>query len=288
MSTPNSDSKLWQKQVESVDQQDVVVLENVNRFPIYNKIIETHSLSINICGSGSCRGKCDSKELVFQKYDISVLLPSHFLTCYETSPDYTVTTVLVSQRLNNQMMNAIGKNIIRYHKNVISHLTEEQYNKLISIIHTLKLMCESDRTHRAEYINHITSIMFLMIDDYWTEKDNFGKKRSEDIFTRFYDLLIHHFKESREVSFYAKKLCLTQKYLSSVIHQTTGTKASEWITNYISMQAKKLLLEHPWQNIQDISYQLGFDNQAAFTRYFKRATGENPTQFREKEYGLKP
>jgi len=272
----------WQKQVDNVDKKDVVVLENVNRWPAYNKIIETHSLSVSICSQGSCHVRHDAKDVIFKPYDIAVLLPSHFVMCYESSPDYQVTTILVSQKLNNQMMNTIGKNIIRYHKNVSSHLTESQYNDFQLIIHTLQLIIDSERLHRSEFLHHITSILFLLIDEYWNEKDNIGKKRSEEIFTNFYDLLLRNYRESREVSFYAQKLCLTQKYLSSVIHQTTGTKASEWITNYITMQAKKLLLEHPRHNIQTISYQLGFDNQAAFTRYFKRATGENPTQFREK------
>lgn len=281
----NYDSKAleWQRQVEQVDQQDVIVLENVDRWPAYNKIIETHSLSINLCSRGYCRTKYDAKEGVFQQHDIAVLLPSHFIMCYESSPDYLCTTIFVSQRLNSQMMNAIGKNIIRYHKDLTCHLNEEQFHNMNFMTHVMKKMCASNKSHRSEYIHHLTSIIFLMIDDYWTEKDNLREKRSEEIFSKFYDLLLKHYKESREVSFYAAKLCLTQKYLSSVIHKTTGTKASEWITNYIVMQAKKLLMEHPRRNIQTISYQLGFNDQAAFTRYFKRATGENPTQFREND-----
>jgi AraC-like DNA-binding protein len=50
-----------------------------------------------------------------------------------------------------------------------------------------------------------------------------------------------HYKQQRELNFYADLLCLTPKHLSKVVRETSGTPANEWIDNYVILEAKALL-----------------------------------------------
>ena len=60
----------------------------------------------------------------------------------------------------------------------------------------------------------------------------------------------------------------------------TRQSAGAWITKYVITVAKQILSTRPDLNIQNISYMLGFADQAAFSRYFRRATGISPKDFR--------
>ena len=82
--------------------------------------------------------------------------------------------------------------------------------------------------------------------------------------------------------FYADKLCLTPKYLSSVIHEVSGKFAGEWIDDHVVTLAKSLLTSS-MKTIQEISYDLNFTTPSSFTKYFKRITGDTPREYRNRK-----
>ena len=61
-----------------------------------------------------------------------------------------------------------------------------------------------------------------------------------------------HFKENKDVAFYADKLCITSKYLTMVIKETSGKSAKDWIVEYIILEIKALL-KNTSLNIQEIA-----------------------------------
>ena len=95
----------------------------------------------------------------------------------------------------------------------------------------------------------------------------------------FYNLILQYYKDSREVGFYAKKLCLTPKYLSVIIKEFTGNSALGWINDYVILEAKSLL-KSTNMTIQQISDELNFPSQSFFGKYFKRLVGVSPKVYR--------
>jgi len=65
--------------------------------------------------------------------------------------------------------------------------------------------------------------------------------RDEEIFRKLIRLIILHYKEERTVAFYARELCLTPKYLSSVVKKTTNRTVTEWINETVVLDAKTQL-----------------------------------------------
>jgi hypothetical protein len=47
-----------------------------------------------------------------------------------------------------------------------------------------------------------------------------------------------NFREQRDVGFYVDRLCLTPKYLSKVIRDSSGASAGEWIDDYVILETK--------------------------------------------------
>lgn len=110
--------------------------------------------------------------------------------------------------------------------------------------------------------------------------ENPVRDRAEAYFRQFMQLLGEHFRRERSVGFYARQLCITPKYLTTLIKRISGHSVSEWIDSYVILEAKALL-KHSNRSIQEIAYHLSFPNQSFFGSYFKRNTGMSPSQYKE-------
>ena len=105
---------------------------------------------------------------------------------------------------------------------------------------------------------------------------------ANDIFDRFIKLVNLHCKEQRQLAFYADRICLTERYLGTVIRQTSGITAKEWIDKAVITQAK-VMLRHTNLQTTEIAYRLHFSNTSFFCKYFKRLTGCTPQKYRDEK-----
>ena len=102
---------------------------------------------------------------------------------------------------------------------------------------------------------------------------------SKDIFDRFIQLVNKHCEEQRQMAFYADKLCLTERYMGTVIRKTSGITAKEWIDKAV-ITAAKVKLRHTDMQIAEIAERLHFPNSSFFCKYFKRLEGCTPQAYR--------
>ncbi len=96
----------------------------------------------------------------------------------------------------------------------------------------------------------------------------------------FMSLMHKYCRQERSVGFYAEKLFISPKYLSLIIKEATGRSAADWIDECVVLEAKNLL-RFSGKNVQQIAYELNFNNQSSFGKYFKHLTGMSPTQFQQ-------
>ncbi|MDE6330722.1 MAG: helix-turn-helix domain-containing protein [Muribaculaceae bacterium] len=101
---------------------------------------------------------------------------------------------------------------------------------------------------------------------------------------KFMRLVQQNFRKERFLNFYADKLEITPKHLSRTVKTQTGISAVEWITRFIILEAK-VMLRSSNLNIQQISDELNFPSQSFFGKYFKKATGVTPKEYRASNPG---
>ena len=111
------------------------------------------------------------------------------------------------------------------------------------------------------------------------QSDAEPKSRSEEYFKSFIRCLYENYRTERSVSFYAAQLHITPKYLTTIIKSVSGRSATEWIDEYVILEAKNLL-RYSSMSIQEVAYTLNFPNQSFFGKYFKHHTGMSPTQYK--------
>ena len=88
-----------------------------------------------------------------------------------------------------------------------------------------------------------------------------------------YDTIIDH------LDFYAGKMCITVRYLSTMIRKASGVTAKEWLDRALVTQAK-VMLSYSSRNVAQIADELNFPTSSFFCKFFKRMTGLTPQQYR--------
>ena len=88
-----------------------------------------------------------------------------------------------------------------------------------------------------------------------------------------------YYKQERGVAFYADKLCLSPKYLSSLSKSVCGYTVQELVFRAI-IRRSMLLLKNSNKTIQEISDEFHFPNASAFGTFFKKETGLSPLHYR--------
>lgn len=104
---------------------------------------------------------------------------------------------------------------------------------------------------------------------------------SNHLVQQFLTLVQENFKKERFLEFYASRLEITPKHLSRTLRAQTGHTAVEWINRFILLEAK-VMLESSNLTIQQISEELNFPSQSIFGKFFKKATGMSPKDFRNR------
>ena len=195
------------------------------------------------------------------------------------SPDFM-------SRINIDIKNMMPL-FLKFVENPTLALTPEESRSMRGMIAQIERETRGPETHFsfdivsgliAATIYKVGDIMYHYLAEH-PEGQNNSHNRAEEYFKQFTHLLGEHFREERSVGFYARQLCITPKYLTTLIKRISGQSVSEWIDNYVILEAKTLL-KYSTMSIQEIAYYLNFPNQSFFGSYFKRNTGMSPSQYK--------
>lgn len=93
--------------------------------------------------------------------------------------------------------------------------------------------------------------------------------RGGETFNNFINLLKKNYRQRRDVGFYADSLCLTSKYLSSLIKKVSGKTITDWIDDFVLTESKALLRSTDL-TISQVCDKLNFGSQTVFGKFFKR------------------
>ena len=136
-----------------------------------------------------------------------------------------------------------------------------------------------------EIISSFLRMMLLMLceelmrhEDMTTLNDA-STTHDKEVFNQFLQLLSQQNQKRQRVSFYADKMNISPKYLSSICKKVSGKNPMRWITEN-AMQDCYSLLKDTDLSVKEISNRLGFPNPSFFGQYFREQAGVTPMEYR--------
>ena len=267
---------------EKIVEMGVSVFE-VTDVPGQNKPFVSPHYIISICHSGCIDVEYDVNRVEYHPHDLAVIYPQHTLIAHKVSPDYHATLIAVSAEMYAKMGRFnFSSNRFVYEQLPHFHLSDGQYEDIVSFIDTIRRITRLDLKGREDIMASSVYILSQIIDFYHDTSVGTGGT-SKSLSSRLYNAIIENCKQHRDVQFYAHLFHLTPKHFSKVVQQQTGHTAGYWIRYFVILAIKQMLTYEPDVSVQVIADRFGFPDQAAFCRYFKRGTGMSPTQFRNME-----
>ena len=227
-----------------------------------------------------------------QPKELIVLLPGQFVSFGEPSEDFLTVTMAISSSLFSDALSGAPRFSPHFFFYMRSHYwypqTERDVLRIYNFLGMIKEKVTSQDVYRRELIVHLLRYLYLeLFNAYQKEATLMTDRkdtRKEELANKFFGLIMKHFKENKDVAFYADKLCITSKYLTMVIKETSGKSAKDWIVEYVILEIKTLL-KNTNMNIQEIAIRTNFANQSSLGRFFRKHTGMSLSQYRMSHLG---
>jgi len=162
--------------------------------------------------------------------------------------------------------------------------SEKEAQKLDFILQNLKEEFELEETAQYDMLQSLLKQFIVYSVRIKKEKDVVKESIETKLFKDFSLLVEQNFKKIHRVTGYAYRLGLSPKSLTKHLQKIGTQTPSDFIKNRIITEAKRLLL-YKNDSIKEIAFDLGFNDPAYFSRFFTKATGQSPKQFK-KSYSL--
>ncbi|MDD2595673.1 MAG: helix-turn-helix domain-containing protein [Bacteroidales bacterium] len=248
------------------------------------KIISGEGLCV--CTCGSCEIMIDQRSYVLNKGDMCCVFHDSIFRGIRISDDfsgYTIATDMTFLQSLFANFPAPTSLFLFIKDNPCISISEEDQHTIISLGEIIKEKEKrTEHPYRREIAkSFLTALSFEIAAMYQrsTPVQKQKKSRKELIFHKFIELVTKNYIKEKTVEYYAAQLCITPRYLSSMIKSATGMKASSWIARIIIINAK-VLINTTDMTIQQISDYLNFANPSFFGQFFKRQTGQTPKEYR--------
>lgn len=263
-------------------------LENESAMKLFRFPTRINVLGVLFCSKGSISISSDLEHHVINPRSMFVCPPGSIVQI-ESEQDAAVHFIFCEEEFVNRV-HLDQKQLLHLFMEVRTtpclQLDDSEWS---SINHTLEEIFTEGRSGREDLFS--AEIMYSLfralayrisrvIDDRMkTRKETPSLPRHTAYFNAFIEELSHNYMQERSVGFYADRLHLTPKYLTTLLRTTTGRTATQWIDDYVVLEAKNLL-KYSSMNIQEVAYYLHFPNQSFFGKYFKQHTGMTPSAYR--------
>lgn len=264
--------------------EDLLVLHN----PHFNVNWEPYRMKyvlVAICHEGSGFGAVNLRSFRLQKNTLIIVLPSQIIQSYEVSADFKGSFILISERL----LSLLGQGeAYLFYKNAETHplyqLDDGMAGVLLSyldLLHKL-LQIQHSQPNLEEAIHLLNKLFFVLMGRiiHTSTSGTENPLRENEVMMQFLQLVKLNYREHHDVGFYADKMNISAKYMTTLIKKASGKSALQWIEDYVILDAKAQL-SSTVNTIQQITFDLNFPSQSLFSRYFKRAVGMSPSDYRD-------
>lgn len=243
--------------------------------------------AILFCRSGSARASVNQCQSDMRRNTLVMLLPGSILLLTDRTDDFRVTYCAFSRDLFSEAAFRLEPSLFHELRERPISYPPARIVEGAAIWFQMAAYTYRDRGNmfRNTIIRNRLQNVLLEICD---KMQRFAAKqhrmpetttRQMDIFQRFVSLVHEHCTAQRDVTFYAEKLFISTRYLSTIVRNVAHSSAKEFIDRSVILEIK-MMLQSSDLSVQEIAYRLHFPDQSYLGRYFKKHTGESPTEYR--------
>ena len=253
-----------------------------------NKTVQISMAVFFLCFAGELNLEVNHQKITAIAGQAVIALPGSFFRYVNQSPNARLIFIALAPDFFDYVKDVklgieIGKEISQNPCMTVPPFEIEEFLVMYKIMK--RKLFDSAFMFKEEVARNMFNIMrcnmfnnFLSAKN--TPRENHYQSRRDEIFKRFIEAVKLHFLTERSVSFYAQELCVTPKYLSSVIHEVSGRYATDFINSFVINECKAML-HTEGISVKEVCVRMNFPNQSFFAKYFKKHTGMTPKEYKQ-------
>ncbi len=242
-----------------------------------------------VCTEGEAELNINFKPHKVKKGTMVINSPRNVIQIINSSKDYQGSVIIVSEEFMRKTiidLRQIATEIFQLHLNPCINMQPVAYETFNKYYELIEFIIQSNNNNSIQdSLRSLIVSLVLNLKDQLIEHNkiyNADNSRNHKIFNDFILLLSTSCVNEKRVAYYADKFHLTPKYFSAIIKQVSGQSASEWIDEYLLLEAQ-ILLRTSTLSIQEIANRLEFPNASFFSKYFKQHLNITPGQYRKED-----
>lgn len=150
-----------------------------------------------------------------------------------------------------------------------------------AILEMIDELLGSDLNHKDDAILSLLNTFFVYCDGQCNIKSVASNNNSKtNIVYKFKKLVDKHVLKHHEVTYYAKLLNVSPKYLNECVQEVLSVSSKSIIMEQLLMRSR-YALKFSNKTIKEISFELGFSSPDYFSYFFKTHTGITPSALRK-------
>ena len=257
-------------------------------FPsILTQRYEVTGVGVIICKKGAFNFRLNQQELIAKSGETLFIPSGSFLQITNESPDLEVLILIyqidsIRNSLGNLVLTMFPYSKLAAEPCYVWSTGEEcditQYIALLDSTEEIKKSWFSQQEQKLLLIALTHRLCSIYSRKLLLQQGALSHKH--EIFIKLIQEIEHSYMQERRVEFYANRLCLSPKYLSTLSKEICGYTVQELIFKAI-IQKSIALLQHTQKTIQEIADEFNFSNASHFGTFFKKQTGISPLHYRK-------
>lgn len=217
---------------------------------------------------------------------VALFLPGQVVESISIDDEFVGFGMMMSEEFTDSLALPVSLQERLFIKNTQFYSVDQEVIEVLTSVYkqVASLKQQHDNPYQEEIVRHLFSAYYYGLGYYMhgLQSQPTSMTPQQEKCEKFMTLVAENFKTQREIGFYADRLCVSNKYLSSLLKQETGMTALEWIERHVVLYAKSCLSSTS-MSIQQISDELDFPSQSVFGKYFKRVEGVSPKTYRHSQ-----
>jgi AraC family transcriptional regulator, transcriptional activator of pobA len=261
--------------------------KQIRNLVLLNTAFRFEAFVLNVTVAGSCELKINSHHCILRLNDVLLIAPAAAVEVIALEQDYNSVVVIFKPGHADGPESYYYEKKIRYLMASTDNPSIKAPQSLAGTLRYFVYRLQELSSHRQApfYLqmnrNYFTSLLYEVASCCQTADDDDVSlvNRKQHLMAAFISKVSQNCRRERRLSFYARKLGITPKYLSEVSKELSGKTAGTIIDESVILEAR-LLLADPLLRLGKIAALLHFSDQSFFSKFFKRYTGLTPSHYR--------
>lgn len=268
---------------------DVVLVDTLKTLP---ELTGARRLSLcmfmGVCTDGVASITVNGRKRIASRNNVMLITDESVVDNINFSPDFDGIGFFLSYKMLQEILkdiqNMSGLFLLTHNYSIFEITPDELETLHLYLGQMRKRIATPHRRYSLEVVRLLVLTMIAEMREA-LERIVQGREpedrqsRAERIFVQYIQLVEKHYKEQRQVQWYAAQMELSPKYLCEAISAVSRRSPNEWIDKFVTTEIRNRL-RYTNKRISEIAAEMHFPTQSFFGKYFKDNVGVSPSDYR--------